>query len=308
MLDPKTSSAVSVLARFGSFREAAAALGISPASFSRRIGEAENYCGQKLFERKRSGAVVTPAGQEFLRLLEVFEAASGVFEQGVTRLRDTGSDILRIGCGPLTTRTVIAPLLTDLQAQMPELRARVDVRATKEPLEALRGGQIDVAVCDLTHTPDLSDLDILMVRRQPVSFWARPEHPIHVRGALTLAELFREPLLSPHLHRHWRTSIAEVLGGDEAAWQRVQRLPSIESDDYGLLAELACQSDVIVGGMAESFAEHAALGTLVKIETKNEMLWNICGARRKGVSFTALDRFWAALSEGYSAEAGGCLK
>ena len=302
MIDAKASSAVAALARLGSFREAAAALGTSPASLSRHIARAEEHAGQALFERKRNGVAVTPAGREFLRLLEGLEAANNLFEQGVERLRATGSDVLTIGCGPLTTRTMIAPILTRLLADMPDLRVKVDARATKEPLEALRGGRVDVAVCDLTHTPDLTDLDIQIVQRMPISFWARSEHPIHARGTVSLAELFREPLMTPHLHRHWRASFAEVLGGDAAARAFVERLPQIESDDYGLLVDLACRTDMICGGMTDTFAERASLGALKAIRTTTRLYWNICGVRRKGNRFRALDRFWEELSEGFAPE------
>lgn len=303
MLDAKAGSAVAALARLGSFREAAAALGTSPASLSRHVARAEEHAGQALFERKRNGVAVTPAGREFLRLLEGLEAANSVFEQGVERLRATGSDILTIGCGPLTTRTLISPILARLLTEMPDLRVRVDVRATKEPLEALRSGGVDAAVCDLTHTPDLSDLDIQVVQRMPVSFWARSEHPIHARGTISLAELFREPLMTPHLHRHWRVGIAEVLGGDASAQRFVERLPQIESDDYGLLVDLACRTDMICGGMTDMFAERASVGALKMIRTHTSLYWNICGVRRKGNRFKALDRFWEELSEGFAQKA-----
>ncbi len=295
MIDSKIATAVRVLARYGSFREAAQATGTSPASFSRHISQAEAYAGNTLFERRRNGAQVTSAGREFLRLLDALDRASGVFEQGVERLKSTGAPTLNIGCGPLTTRTLIAPLLQQLLLEMPELRIRVIVSATKEPLEALRRGTLDVTICDLTHTPDLSDLDLLVIRKQVVSFWARPQHPVHNNGPISLADIFRLPMVAPHFHRHWRLAIAQVLGGNRAAWQTVEGLPKIECDDYGLLIDLACRSDLICGGMRETVTEHASLGLLTEIRTTEELSWNICAARRKTVSFPALEFLWEEL-------------
>lgn len=300
MLDPTAAAAVQALARLGSFREAAQAVGISTASFSRRIAQAEAYAGHSLFERRRHGTRPTPAGREFLRLLGHLDAALTRFEQDVDALRDGGADVLTIGCGPLTTRRIISPLVADLLAELPDIRVRVLVRATKEPLELLRQGRLDIAICDLTHTPDLSDLELLVIRKEPVSFWARPAHPIHTAGPVPVAEVFRHPFATAHLHRHWRAAIAQVLGGDAEAERLVERLPQIESDDFGFLADLCTRTDLICGGIADLFAEHAALGRLTEVRTTGQLTWNICAARAKQGGFPALERLWQSLAERYA--------
>ncbi|TLP61387.1 LysR family transcriptional regulator [Parasedimentitalea maritima] len=295
MIDGKIITAVKALARYESFREAAQAVGTSPASFSRHITQAEEYAGNLLFERRRNGAQLTAAGQQFLSLLDNLDDASSIFEQGVEQLRATGTPTLNIGCGPLTTRTLINPLIEQLLQEMPELRIRITVSATKEPLESLRRGILDVAICDLTHTPDLSDLDIQVIEKKPVSFWARPQHPIHKDAPVLLADIFSADLIAPKFHKHWQAAIAAVLGGDQKAWGAVEKIPKVECDDYGLLADLACRRDLIFGGMRDAVEQHATLGLLKEIPTKQELNWNICAARRKNVSFPALDSLWDAL-------------
>ena len=303
MIDNPTASAVETLARLGSFREAAAALGTSPATLSRRIAQAEDYAGQPLFERKRSGTTLTSAGEGFVRLIKDLKAAETDFQRGVARLRGTEADILAIGCGPLTTRNIVAPSLIKLLNLFPDLRMRVDVRATKEPLEALRAGRIDIAICDLTHTPDLSDLEIQLVKRLPITFWARPEHPIHSDRPIPLTDVLRQPIMTPFVHKHWRSSVAEALGGDEAAWHVAETIPQIESDDYGLLTELACRYDIVCGGMSETFSELSQLGRLKRIATTTQMQWNICCARKTGHSFGSLDALWTILARDFGLDA-----
>ena len=295
MIDAKLIVAVKALARLGGFREAAAAAGVSPATLSRRISQAEDYAGQLLFERNRSGTMPTEAGQKFLQLLSDLDTAGNAFERGVARLRNESEYLLAIGCGPLTTRTIVSPSLEKLLSEIPHLRARIDVRATKEPLEALRSGHIDIAICDLTHTPDLSDLEIQVAHRKTVSFWARPDHPIHAETPVSLNELFRQPLMTPFLHKHWRATFAEILGGDAQAWDLAEKLPQIESDDYGLLVDLACRCNIVCGGMTDAFAEHAKLEQLTQVATQTEIHWNICFARRRSHHFESLDVLWKIL-------------
>ncbi len=301
MIDTKVAAAVRALAQHRNFRAAADALGRSPASFSRYIAQAESYAGHPLFERLAKGASLTAAGQEFLSMLDAFMEATSRFETGVERLRDTGPDILNIGCGPLTTRTVVAPLLAEMMKDQPDLRTRVQVSATKAPLEGLRNGELDVAVCDLTHTPDLSDLDLHMLQKEPVSFWARPSHPLHQASKVSVADVFRDRFITAHLHRHWRTAIANVLGGTEEAWQITNTLPQVECDDFALMTDLACRVDLVCGGMRADFAQHQALGLLTQVQTTETLTWNICAARRKGNSFPALDNFWGQLCAQFGA-------
>ncbi|WP_037306724.1 LysR family transcriptional regulator [Ruegeria halocynthiae] len=302
MLDKKVILAVRTLAAHNSFRISAEVMGTSAASFSRYISAAETYVGRTIFERNGSGAFLTPAGRSFLNMIDDLHDAGTRFEASVARLRSNGPEHLNIGCGPLTTRTIVAPLLADCLQQSPDLRAYVQVRATKEPLEQLRIGALDVAICDLTHTPDLSDLDILVLRKEPVSFWARPKHPIHQQARVDVAEVFRQPFVTAHLHRHWRIAIAKILGDDEEAWQIVDRLPQVESDDFAFLSDLTCRSDLICAGMREDFAQHRDLGLLKEIRTRETMTWNICAARRKGSQFPMLDLFWDELSRNFTAD------
>ena len=301
MIDEKTAKAVRALAQFGNSRAAAEMVGTSPASFSRSISQAEAYVGHSLFERGGKSTSLTQTGKEFLQLLDELYAANSSFEAGVSKLRSVGPEVLNIGCGPLSSRTVIAPLMAELLREMPNLRARIDVRATKEPLEGLRMSRLDVVVCDLTHTPDLSDLDIQMLRKEPISFCARPEHPLHRSESVHLAELFQHAIMSPHVHRHWQEVVASALGGDQPAWKIVERLPQIECDDFSLVTDLACRTNLICAVMSEDIAQHVKLKSLKQIKTVEKLTWNICAARRKNVGFPALDIFWARLCDQFGA-------
>lgn len=297
MLDDTQIAAVRALAQHRSFREAAQALGVSAASFSRQIAAAEAEAGQPLFDRHRSGARVTVFGVQYLRLLEDVEAAHNQFEREVARLRDDGTDLLRIGCGPLATRTLITPALTRVMAQRPGLRARVVVRANSDPLDQLRAGELDVVVCDLTHTPALDDLDIHVMAREPVSFWARAGHPIFEERGLAVADLLRRPFCTAFLHRHWRETVFHALGGDDDARHIVDRLPQIESCDFGFLSDLTQNSDLLCAGRADAFREPAELGLMREVQTSDALLWNICAAKRTGARGEALDLFWQEIAK-----------
>lgn len=299
MIDMKAAEAVRTLAQNSSFRLSAEVMGTSAASFSRYVSQAEEYAGQSLFERSRQGIAPTSAGKAFLKMLDDLDESISQFKANAERLRSGGPHLINIGSGPLAAKTVISPLIAGMLADFPGFRALINVRASKEPLEALRTGTIDLAVCDLTHTPDLSGLEIKLLRKRKTMFWARPQHSLHRQKKVTIKDIFSHPVATGHLPKYWRNQIAKLLGDTESARKHVSHMPQVESDDYALLNDIACQTDLICGGMPEDFEQHRRLGLLKEIPTVQEMSWNICAARRHNARFPALDEFWGRLSDQY---------
>ena len=295
MIDPKAAFAVRTLAQHRSFRVAAEVTGTSPSSFSRHVRQAEDFAGQTLFERTGKSVAPTPAGRLFLAMLDSLQEAIGQFEASTERLRHAGPDVINIGCGPLAARSIISPLLSEAIEKHPEVRAKVKVTSSKEPLEALRTGALDLVVCDLTHTHDLSELEIQLLRKRRTSYWARPKHPIHEHPKTSLKEVFSYPFATGYLPSFWRKQIVQMLGGTQSAIAIAQRVPHIESDDFSLLASIASKSDLICGGVDEDFENYARLGLLKEIKTQEVMTWNICMARRANTSFPMLDAFWSQI-------------
>jgi DNA-binding transcriptional LysR family regulator len=100
------------LARDGSVRSAARALGVSHSTVLRRIAALERAAGARLFERSPAGVELTPAGQD------VFDTSKEVEELvvGLER-RVTGSDVRLSGAIRVTLPDPFLPAL------MPELGA-----------------------------------------------------------------------------------------------------------------------------------------------------------------------------------------
>lgn len=305
MIDAKIIASVNALVREGSFRAAAETVGASAASFSRHIAQAEKYAGTTLFERSKGPTRLTASGRIFMKHLAELEAAQTRFDEDLARLRDNGPEMLRMSCGPLTIRSIIAPRLAELRRERPDLALKLMVSAQKAPLDMLGSGALDIAICDLTHTPDLSDLDILVLRREPIAFWARPEHPVFELPDPTPADLLRRPFGAPHMHRHWRETMLRALGGGAEAKRLVDRAPQVECDDYALLCDLARRTDLMIAARADIVAEHAATGALQEVKTRGAMVWNICAVRKAERSFPALDRLWSRLAEMHGPDAKG---
>ncbi|WP_109310880.1 LysR family transcriptional regulator [Ruegeria sp. AU67] len=207
MMNENVLTAFLALAETGSFQNAARAMGVSNASLSRYVGQAEDYTGFVLFHRSRNSSTLTRAGQEFLPIAQALREDLDRYATRVAGLRETGPGTLLVGCGPLTTRTLILPVLRAVRQVMPDLRFRILVSAYARPLDLLQAGEFDVFLGDLTYTPDAEDVEIMVMEKQEILFVAHRDHEIHQRGAQTMAGIFEYPFASPHLHKHWKATL-----------------------------------------------------------------------------------------------------
>lgn len=296
MLNENALNALLFLAETGSFQQAARQLGVSNASLSRYIAQAEEQTGFVLFHRNRNNSKLTRAGQEFLPVARRLKRDLDHYEKRVNKLREIDGGTLRIGCGPLTTRALIQPVLQELIHAMPDLRFQVNVSANVTPLDQLQNGLIDVFIGDLTFTPEIEDVEIMVLEKRPVTFVAHVAHDIHRLAGCSLLDVFEYPFASPHLHKHWRSTLVKALGDDTNAREKVKSLPQIESDDYGLLTGLLSQPHFIIGGMRDAFVEHLALGTAKEIEIAKSISWNICAVRKTREYSKVGTLFWDKLS------------
>src|ERR1044071_6208832 len=85
--------------RRGGFTRASAGLHLSQPAISRRIGLLERELGAPLFERVRTGAVLTDAGRAFLPHAEALLASmrDGIRAVGALRRTHRGAGVLRLG-------------------------------------------------------------------------------------------------------------------------------------------------------------------------------------------------------------------
>jgi DNA-binding transcriptional LysR family regulator len=298
MLNRNELAAFLSLVETGSFQHAARALGVSNASLSRYIRQAEEQAGFALFKRGRGDTSLTPAGKKMLPLALDLNQDISQFAKRLEDIRSDGHSTLKIGCGPLTTQTVVRPALSEVMRTFPDMRCEIIVKAAVEPMEALTKGEVDIFVGDLTHTPNSgeAEIEIQVLKRQPVIFVACKDHEIHDIGPCSLSDVFRFPFASPFLHKHWRTVLSKALGGTNQDIDRVNNMPQVLCDDYAMVAALLKGSDLVSGGMKETFFEPIALGLLREIKVQNSLLWNICAVRQTRKNTPVMDAFWNAVS------------
>lgn len=178
------------VAQSGSFSAAARGLGYTQSAVSRQVGALEAIAGRPLFERRRDGVALTPAGARLLaragRVLDELDAAV----REVAGL-DAAAGPVRLGA----FATAAAGLLPGALASLPpDLVVSVREGTTPALTRGLRAGTLDLAVLAQAppfRPPDAEspalDLTILFERELVIGVGAR--HPLAGRRAVEVAEL-----------------------------------------------------------------------------------------------------------------------
>ncbi|MFG2980911.1 LysR family transcriptional regulator [Streptomyces sp. NPDC048258] len=145
------------VAESGGFSAAAAALGVTQSAVSHSVRGSEAKMGAVLFERGRTGASPTPAGERavgharrILRLYEVMGAEVRGAGRGAPH-RDTVEGVLRIAAFRSAALHLLPPALDRLTARHPGIRPEVRVVREIGPGTAgeVAAGRADLGIATL---------------------------------------------------------------------------------------------------------------------------------------------------------------
>lgn len=146
----------------GSFSAAAAALGLTQPTVSRRIAGLEEHFGRPLFRRDVDGAHLTAEGERLLPAAEQMARWASELGRAAESFDDTPTGVVRITAAPGLAHDFVVPFARDLKKSLPELR--LEVMAGIEHIDLSRG-QAELAIRSRKPTaPDLMLAATITVR------------------------------------------------------------------------------------------------------------------------------------------------
>jgi DNA-binding transcriptional LysR family regulator len=152
MLDVRRLRLLRELARRGTIAAVADAMAFTPSAVSQQLSALEREAGVALLQRTGRRVTLTPAGHT---LVGHAEAVLARLEEARADLANTEAGLtgpLRIGAFPSATQAFIPAALSALAADHPGLEPRVAELDPALVADALRAGELDVA---LVHDYDL---------------------------------------------------------------------------------------------------------------------------------------------------------
>ncbi|TNC62910.1 LysR family transcriptional regulator [Rubellimicrobium roseum] len=135
-----------MVARCGSFSDAATLLGLTQSGVSRRIQRLEEHLGVELFRRLASGVALTRIGEEYAQ--EVGRALDTLANLGERSLGRRVQGRLTLACSRAVGELWLMPRLGGLNTEFPELELKL---LMDDNWGLVRSDEYDLAIAFLVH-------------------------------------------------------------------------------------------------------------------------------------------------------------
>jgi DNA-binding transcriptional LysR family regulator len=180
---------VVALAERRSLRQAASDIAMTQPAATKLLRDLEAALSLPLFTRHRWGMEPTRYGEALVR--HARSVLAGVAEAGSELAALAAGAAGTLGIGGVTGAMpgLLAPAIRRMHGERPAVRLFVLVNTTEVMSEALRLGELDLAVCTVGPDVDMSGFDIEPLAEEPLCIVARAGHPLTRRRALSLAAL-----------------------------------------------------------------------------------------------------------------------
>ena len=251
MLDLRNLRNFLVLARHLNFLRAAEDLRITQPTLTRSIQSLERQLGVRLFDRNRGGVSLTAHGRAIVERASFLLTDAGELERHA-RLSGQGErGGIRFGMAPMPARVLLPGALGERLRQAPHVTNEVVVRDVEALWGMLVAGEIEFFVSPDRPLRDLSQAQVELLGRFPLSLIVRAGHPL-TRGDPGDG---RFPLV--------RSSWTGISVPTEIR-DRILDLPNIV-EDFGVLTELATTTDAVWLSSAYAVMVEIQAGRLVEI-------------------------------------------
>lgn len=185
------------VADLGSFTRAATATGRTQQALSKGIQALEQQLGARLFERGAREARLTEVGRLLMDHARTADDAVRRFDGRLQELQTGAEGEVRIGSGPTTAGSLVAPAVLALRRHWPRIGVKVTSGILPELMPALLTRDLDVVVTLNTVADTESESDprlhreILMHDEYRIVASAR--HPLASRRGVTAEQLLQHP-------------------------------------------------------------------------------------------------------------------
>lgn len=219
-----------VLARVGSFREAAEAMHVTQTAVSQRIANLEDDLGIELIDRSARQLRLTPHGQEVVEQSRKIVALT----KGLHQLSQRDAPVagpVRIGAVETVVKTWLSPLIKEIATACPLIDLEIAVDTSRNLQDMFIRRNIDVMFQDMHFTPATETTEYV-VRRicdYPVHWISRPELCSGLPPAHALKEIISHRILTFSRFSLPHANLQAFLMDHGLENARITNVPSVES-------------------------------------------------------------------------------
>ena len=192
MLDVKRLAVLREVARHGSFSRAADALAYTQPAISRQMALLERETGATLVKRGPGGVRLTDAGELLASHADAVLARLEDAEAELNELLGMESGRLRMSTLTSAAATIMPLAIVEFRNRLPGIELSVSMVDPSSVLPLLRGGELDLALCndpDLFSLPDIEGVHLF----DEAMLLALPrDHRLAQRKRVALSDLAAE--------------------------------------------------------------------------------------------------------------------
>lgn len=184
---------VVAVARTGNFSRAAEACHVSQPSLSQQIIKLEEELGERLFDRMKREALLTAAGQTFLRrALRILEEADAA-QREVRESRDLMRGVLSVGVLPTIAPYLLPEMILRFSAKYPGVELLVHEDTTARLVPMLLSYEIDFAIASLPLDDDRLEVQHLFT--EDLLLALPPGHSLSGKKTVSMNDLADQRLI-----------------------------------------------------------------------------------------------------------------
>ncbi|HEY9281448.1 MAG TPA: LysR substrate-binding domain-containing protein [Eoetvoesiella sp.] len=225
----------------GTISRAAEMLHMSQPAVSKTIRELEELLGETLFERKATGVVATPFGEQLIRYARSVHAELSRAAEDLTALRDGAGGTLTIGSYMVALPTLLPRALSFFFDKDTTTRVSVVDGSKEKLLDGLTAGKIDIVVGRMSEMGQPESVRQTPLYFEPIVLVAGSKNPLASKPDLLPADLGGQEWIMPPTTSVVRTPISLFFVREEiAAPKRI-----IETVSYSLIRALLIERNSV---------------------------------------------------------------
>ncbi|MGY3453192.1 LysR family transcriptional regulator [Bradyrhizobium sp. USDA 4353] len=243
------------------FARAAKRAHVTQSALSRSLQSLEDSAGMRLFDRSSRSVEITAIGERLVARARALLSGADDLGREMRLLRSGDAGEVTVGVGAFTGLTLLPDAMAQLYADHPSVRLTVVQDNWRALMEVLQQGKLDFFLAHTTEIRADDSLEIEPLGSLPGHFYCRATHPLAGRRELSARDLagqhFASVALPPEFSRRLDALIAAPGGhGFEVA---------LESENAGLLVQMALRSDVILVAGDAVLTQELGSGQLVRL-------------------------------------------
>jgi DNA-binding transcriptional LysR family regulator len=288
MISVVQAQCVVAVAKFGSFRKAAASLFMAQPAVSANVDKVERTLRMALFERTNAGATLTPNG---VTLLPHFEAMLASHESVMVKsaqIKSGEEPVLRIASHRIGQVIILPPALHAMQTTMGPMAIDIVNADELRAAELVKSGQVDLGLGfrvagAVALEPRLHEVVTLTA---PIVMYCRPDHPLAARAEVSVADLGDETIICTRAaERIFQNQLHEGVGRSRVIVDDAQVALQMVTDGVGIAPLVdGLEALVSVPVVAVRLAADLAVSSTVMrradetLSTAADVLWRLLAA------------------------------